>query len=110
LVLSAIANWQMKNEGRRIEESDLYIKEIQVDSGRVLKRIRPAPQGRAHRIRKRSNHVTIILDSLIIPKVDIEEDVEEVKKEAEPKVDSKATKATPKTKEKTEVKTKNKED
>ncbi len=63
LLLSAIANWQNKNEGVRIEQSHLYIKEIFVDSGRILKRIRPAPQGRAHRIRKRSNHVTMILDS-----------------------------------------------
>lgn len=61
LLLSAISNWQNKNEGVRIEESNLYIKEIFVDSARVLKRIRPAPQGRAHRIRKRSNHVTMIL-------------------------------------------------
>ncbi len=63
LLLSAVANWQSKNEGVRIEESNLYIKSIMVDSARQLKRIRPAPQGRAHRIRKRSNHVTIILDS-----------------------------------------------
>lgn len=63
LVLSAIANWQEKNEGVRMEDHDLYIKSIMVDSGRVLKRIRPAPQGRAHRIRKRSNHVTVILGS-----------------------------------------------
>lgn len=63
LLLSAIANWQNKNEGVRIEQSHLYIKEVLVDSGRILKRIRPAPQGRAHRIRKRSNHVTMILDS-----------------------------------------------
>ncbi len=64
LLLSAMANWQVKNEGERIEESNLYVKEIYVDSARMLKRIQPAPQGRAHRIRKRSNHVTIILDSL----------------------------------------------
>lgn len=63
LVLSAMANWQVKNEGVRIEESQLYIKTIQVDGGRILKRIRPAPQGRAHRIRKRSNHVTLVLGS-----------------------------------------------
>lgn len=63
LLLSAIANWQNKNEGVRIEDSSLYVKEIFVDGGRQLKRIQPAPQGRAHRIRKRSNHVTIILDS-----------------------------------------------
>jgi len=65
LVMSAIANWQNKNEGIRIEDSNLYVKEIFVDSGRVLKRLRPAPQGRAHRIKKRSNHVTIYLDSRI---------------------------------------------
>lgn len=63
LLLSAIANWQAKNEGKRLEESDLYVKEIFVDPGRQLKRILTAPQGRAHRIRKRSNHVTILLDS-----------------------------------------------
>jgi large subunit ribosomal protein L22 len=63
LLLSAIANWQAKNEGVRIEDSNLYVKEIFVDSGRVLKRLRPAPQGRAYRVRKRSNHVTIVVDS-----------------------------------------------
>ncbi len=62
LLLSAIANWQAKNEGVRLEESDLYVKSIMVDSGRILKRLRPAPQGRAHRIRKRSNHLTIYVD------------------------------------------------
>jgi len=64
LLLSAIANWQNKNEDARIEDSNLYVKEVFVDSARVLKRIQPAPQGRAHRIKKRSNHVTLILDSL----------------------------------------------
>ncbi|MCT7904052.1 50S ribosomal protein L22 [Candidatus Ornithobacterium hominis] len=63
LLLSALANWQMKNEGTDIEEADLFVKEIYVDSARQLKRLRPAPQGRAHRIRKRSNHVTLILGS-----------------------------------------------
>ena len=63
LLLSAIANWESKNEGSNIENSKLYVKEITVDSGRMLKRIQPAPQGRAHRIRKRSNHVTIVLGS-----------------------------------------------
>lgn len=67
LLLSAIANWQEKNEGVRMEESNLFVKSIMVDSARQLKRIRPAPQGRAHRIRKRSNHVTLILDSLVKP-------------------------------------------
>lgn len=61
LLLSAIANWQVKNEGVRIEDADLYVKEISVDSGRVLKRLQTAPQGRAYRIRKRSNHVTLVL-------------------------------------------------
>ena len=63
LVLSAISNWQIKNEGVRMEDSNLYIKSVMVDSAKQLKRIRPAPQGRAHRIRKRSNHVTVVLDS-----------------------------------------------
>ncbi|MFZ9004246.1 MAG: 50S ribosomal protein L22 [Bacteroidetes bacterium] len=63
LLLSAIANWQAKNEEADIEEADLFVKEIRVDGGRMLKRLRPAPQGRAHRIRKRSNHVTLVLGS-----------------------------------------------
>ena len=63
LLRSAIANWQTKNEGVRIEESKLFIKDVHVDSARMLKRIRTAPQGRAHRIRKRSNHVTLVLGS-----------------------------------------------
>ena len=62
LLLSAVANWQAKNEGVRIEENTLVVSRIMVDSGRILKRLRPAPQGRAHRIRKRSNHVTIYVD------------------------------------------------
>jgi large subunit ribosomal protein L22 len=62
LLLSAIANWQAKNESERLEENNLIVSRIFVDSGRMLKRIQPAPQGRAHRIRKRSNHVTIYLD------------------------------------------------
>jgi large subunit ribosomal protein L22 len=61
LLLSAIANWQAKNEDADIEKAGLYIKEIRVDSGAMLKRLRPAPQGRGHRIRKRSNHVTMVL-------------------------------------------------
>ncbi|MDT0556871.1 50S ribosomal protein L22 [Patiriisocius hiemis] len=61
LVLSAMANWQAKNEDASMEDADLFIKEIRVDGGTMLKRLRPAPQGRAHRIRKRSNHVTVVL-------------------------------------------------
>ena len=64
LLLSAINNWEAKNEGKSVEESGLYVKEVSVDAGRMLKRLRPAPQGRGYRIRKRSNHVTIIVDSL----------------------------------------------
>ena len=64
LILSAVANWQVKNEGVRIEDSHLFVKEVFVDSGRVLKRLQTAPQGRAHRIRKRSNHITVVLDSV----------------------------------------------
>ncbi len=63
LLLSAIDNWTQKNEDARMEEAGLYIKEIQVNGGRMLKRIQPAPQGRAHRIRKRSNHVILELGS-----------------------------------------------
>lgn len=62
LLMSAIVNWQAKNEGAWIEENPLFVSRIMVDSGRILKRLRPAPQGRAHRIRKRSNHVTIFVD------------------------------------------------
>ena len=61
LLLSAISNWQAKNEGANLEDAQLFVKEIRVDEGAMLKRLRPAPQGRAHRIRKRSNHVTLVL-------------------------------------------------
>ena len=63
LLLSAIKNWEAKNEGARPEENQLFVKTIMVDGGRQLKRLRPAPQGRGYRIRKRSNHVTIIVDT-----------------------------------------------
>tara|TARA_B100000287_G_scaffold358295_1_gene349921 strand:+ start:1464 stop:1865 length:402 start_codon:yes stop_codon:yes gene_type:complete len=66
LLISAISNWQSKNENLDIENSQLFVKEIRVDSAGMLKRIRTAPQGRAHRIRKRSNHVTLILSSKTI--------------------------------------------
>jgi len=62
LLLSAIANWEQKNE-RKAETGELFIKTIAVDEGTMLKRLRPAPQGRGHRIRKRSNHVTIVVDT-----------------------------------------------
>ena len=63
LLLSALANWQAKNEGSRIEDAELIVKSINVDGGRQLKRLRPAPQGRGYRVRKRSNHVTIVVDN-----------------------------------------------
>jgi large subunit ribosomal protein L22 len=62
VLLSAVANWQQSNEDAKIEDTDLVVKTIFVDGGRMLKRLRPAPQGRAHRIRKRSNHITIVID------------------------------------------------
>ena len=66
LLKSAIANWEAKNPTERLEDTKLCVKEIRVDGGRMLKRIQPAPQGRAHRIRKRSNHVTIIVDKMVV--------------------------------------------
>jgi len=61
LVMSAVANWQQKNTGSRIEESNIIVSEVYVDAGRMLKRVSPAPQGRAYRKRKRSNHITVVL-------------------------------------------------
>ncbi|MCK5104059.1 MAG: 50S ribosomal protein L22 [Cyclobacteriaceae bacterium] len=72
LLLSAISNWQNANEDTRLEEADLFIKAITVDGGKILKRFRPAPQGRAHRIRKRSNHVTLVIDSANAPEIEVE--------------------------------------
>jgi large subunit ribosomal protein L22 len=89
LLLSAISNWQQKNEGVRIEDSNLVVKNIFVDSGRVLKRILPAPQGRAHRMKKRSNHVTLVLGSMDTDEV-IEEAVTEGK-QSEPEVTAEVT-------------------
>ena len=66
LLRSAVANWEAKNENERLEDTKLCVKEVFVDCGRMLKRIQPAPQGRAHRIRKRSNHVTIVVDKMVI--------------------------------------------
>ena len=73
LLLSAIANWQVKNAGKRLEDSNLYVKEISVDGGRQLKRIRTAPQGRGYRIKKRSNHVTLVLGSRVEEKLTVSE-------------------------------------
>jgi len=64
LLKSAIANWQKKNEGERLEDNTLVVSEVKVDSGRVLKRLRTAPQGRGYRMQKRSNHVTLVVDKM----------------------------------------------
>jgi large subunit ribosomal protein L22 len=101
LLLSAISNWEIKNADAKLEEADLYIKEIFVGGGRILKRLRPAPQGRAHRVRKRSNHVTLVVDSLSAPKV---ENVEAPAAAAE----SKPARAEKKSKVKNEKKSKTK--
>ncbi|MFT7247392.1 MAG: large subunit ribosomal protein L22 [Arcticibacterium sp.] len=78
VLMSAVANWQERNEDISIDDTELVIKSIFVDSGRMLKRLRPAPQGRAHRIRKRSHHLTLIVDSIAVAAVEL---VEEVKTE-----------------------------
>ena len=64
LLKSAIANWQKKNEGERLEDNTLVVSEVKVDSGRILKRLRTAPRGLGHRILKRSNHVTLVVDKI----------------------------------------------
>lgn len=64
LLMSAISNWEIKNKDMKLEEADLFVKDIYVGGGRMLKRLRPAPQGRAHRVRKRSNHVTMVVDKM----------------------------------------------
>ncbi|MFM9007380.1 MAG: 50S ribosomal protein L22 [Bacteroidota bacterium] len=63
LLLSALANWQAKNEGSKMEDQELVVKTIHVDGGRMVKRLRPAPQGRVYRVRKLSNHVTLVVDN-----------------------------------------------
>lgn len=74
LLLSAIANWEAKNPEISLEDADLYVKEVFVCQGRTLKRFQPAPQGRAHRVRKRSCHVTLVVDAL--PKASQKQNVE----------------------------------
>lgn len=70
VLMSAIANWQNRNEDAKIEDANLYVKTIMINGGRVLKRLRPAPQGRAYRVRKRSQHIIIVVDSLITETID----------------------------------------
>ncbi len=83
LLLSAISSWETKNADAKLEEADLFVKEIFVGGGRILKRLRPAPQGRAHRIRKRSNHVTLVVDSMkeTVVKDEVVKEKKSVKKE-----------------------------
>lgn len=76
LLLSAINNWEQKNEGSRVEDAGLYVKRITVDGGATLKRLRPAPQGRGYRIRKRSNHVTIVVDGKLKETVEVQPAIE----------------------------------
>ena len=92
LLLSAISNWEAKNPDAKLEEADLYVKSIWVDGGRILYRLRPAPQGRAHRIRKRSNHVTLVLDSLNKTE-EVAAEVVEVEEEPKEKAPAKKTTA-----------------
>jgi large subunit ribosomal protein L22 len=66
LLYSAMANWKANNPDVDLDKAGLYVKEVFVDGGRILKRLRPAPQGRAHRVRKRSNHVTMIVDRQLV--------------------------------------------
>ena len=75
LLRSAMANWEAKNPEQDMDDADLYVKTITVDPGRTLKRIQPAPFGRAHRIRRRSNHTTIIVDgrNLVEQPTEVEE-------------------------------------
>ena len=96
LVLSAISDWQAKNADIRLEEADLFVKEIFVDGGRMLKRLRPAPQGRAHRVRKRSNHVTLTLASSVA----LGTNVQATQVITEPVVEATPAKASAKTTEK----------
>ncbi|HRN72951.1 MAG TPA: 50S ribosomal protein L22 [Ginsengibacter sp.] len=83
LLKSAINNWEQKNASERVEDAGLIVKTVMVDGGRVIKRLRPAPQGRGYRVRKRSNHVTIVVDSAAAPaKPGKVEEVKEVVAEA----------------------------
>ncbi len=93
LLVSAINNWKQKNENGRVEDANLYVKTIFVDGGRTLKRMRPAPQGRGYRVRKRSNHVTIFVDGRVIaaPAETVKAEKVEVKAE-KPAAEKKAVK------------------
>lgn len=79
LLMSAISNWEIKNKDVKLEEADLFVKEVYVGGGRMLKRLRPAPQGRAHRVRKRSNHVTLVVDRMPVQLTEIKKVEKETK-------------------------------
>jgi len=81
LLLSAISNWEAKNTEVKLEDANLVVKEVFVDGGRQLKRLRPAPQGRAHRVRKRSNHVTLVVDSAPVKEAKVKSSVAKETKE-----------------------------
>lgn len=72
LLNSAINNWSQKNPDAKVEDANLAVKTIMVDNGRVIKRMRPAPQGRGYRVRKRSNHVTLVVDTKVVKQTDKE--------------------------------------
>jgi large subunit ribosomal protein L22 len=93
LLLAAISDWSNKNSSINIEDADLYVKTIFVDGGTVLKRMRPAPQGRGYRVRKRSNHVTLVVDSLVSPELLLKKVEAEAKKEDKAEKKSKAASA-----------------
>lgn len=73
VLLSAVANWQQKNEEVKVEDAELFVKEIFVGGGRMLKRLRPAPQGRAYRVRKRSHNLTIVVASAVAAELPVKE-------------------------------------
>ena len=81
LLLSAISNWETKNADVKLADADLFVKEIFVDGGRMLKRLRPAPQGRAHRVRKRSNHVTMVVDRMPVQVIEEKKEKKSAAKE-----------------------------
>ena len=92
LLLTAISDWQAKNADLRLEDADLFVKEIFANEGKMLKRLRPAPQGRAHRVRKRSNHITLTIDSLVAKGTAVSTEAKTSEVEAAPKA-QKAVKA-----------------
>ena len=106
LLKSAINNWEQKNTDEKVEDAGLVVKTIMVDCGRVIKRMRPAPQGRGYRVRKRSNHVTIVVDSVHNdqPKAPKKAAKGEAAPVAEPAVAEKPKKAAPKTETKAKAK------